>query len=99
MSAVRHVLDGFLDGTVAPGDFVLRYRIGSRMKDETALELWGDGRYAAESTATVGGRRLAYSGELPDEEVRALVGALVDARVWEAQHVIRSRDRRVRRRR
>jgi hypothetical protein len=86
---MRDVLDGFLDGTVAPGDFVLRYRIGSVMTDETALELHGDGRYEAESTATAGGRRLAYRGELPHEEVRALVTALADARVWEAQHVVR----------
>ena len=89
MSAVRDVLDGFLDGTIAPGDFVLRYRIGSAMKDETELELRGDGGYEAESTATAGGRRLTYAGELPVEDVRALVTALVDARVWEAQHVIR----------
>jgi hypothetical protein len=59
------------------------------MTDETALELRGDGRYEAESTATAGGRRLTYTGELPGEEVRALISALVDARVWDAEHVIR----------
>jgi hypothetical protein len=86
---VRDLLNGFLDETIAPADFVLRYRIGSVMTDETALELRGDGHYEAESTATAGGRRLTYTGELPDEEVRALISALVDARVWEAEHVIR----------
>jgi hypothetical protein len=89
MSAAGEVLSGFLDGTIAPADFVLRYRIGGAMTDETALELRGDGRYEAFSTATVGGRRLEYAGELPREDVRALVAALVDARVWEAEHVVR----------
>jgi hypothetical protein len=89
MSALEDALSGFLDGTIAPADFVLRYRIGGAMKDETALELRGDGRYEAFSTATAGGRRLEYEGELSGEEVRALVAALVDARVWEAEHVVR----------
>jgi hypothetical protein len=86
---VQDLLNGFLEGTIAPADFVLRYRIGSAMKDETAFELHGDGRYSAESTATAGGRRLTYAGELGADEVQSLVGALVDARVWETEHVIR----------
>jgi len=86
---VQDLLTGFLDGTIAPGDFVLRYRIGGAMSDVTALELHGDGRYEAESTATAGGRRLTYGGELPAAEVRALVAALVQARVWDSEHVVR----------
>jgi hypothetical protein len=91
MNVARIVLDGFLDGTIAPADFVLRYRIGGAMTDETALELRGDGHYEGFSTATAGGQRLEYAGEVAGEAVRELVTALVDARVWEAEHVVRHR--------
>lgn len=88
---MQELLTGFLDGAIAPADFVLRYRIGSATTDETALELRGDGRYDAVSTATAGGRRLAYSGEVSAADARAVVAALADARVWEAGHVERHR--------
>ena len=86
---MQDLLTGYLDGAIAPADFVLRYRIGSATTDETALELSGDGRYDAFSTATAGGRRLAYSGEISAADARAVIAALADARVWEARHVER----------
>ena len=88
---MEETLTGFLDGAIAPADLVLRYRIGDAMTDETALELRGDGRYDAFSTATAGGRRRDYEGTLPAADVRALIAALAEARVWEARHVKRRR--------
>ena len=88
---MEETLTGFLDGTIAPAELVLRYRIGDAVSERTTLELRGDGRYAAASTATAGGRRLAYAGTLPDADVRALIAALAEARVWEARHVKRRR--------
>jgi hypothetical protein len=88
---MQTLLTGFLDRSIAPADFVLRYRIGDAMTDETALELRGDGRYDAFSTATAGGQRRDYAGEISGDEVRALIAALVHARVWDARHVERMR--------
>lgn len=88
---MEETLTGFLDGAIAPEDLVLRYRIGDAGSDETTLELRGDGRYAAASTATAGGRRLAYAGTLRAADVRALIAALAEARVWEARHIKRRR--------
>jgi hypothetical protein len=85
------MLTGYLDGAIAPADFVLRYRIGDAFTGETALELHGDGDYDAFSTATADGQRLTYEGELPEDDVRTLIAALVDAKVWEARHVTRMR--------
>lgn len=88
---MEETLTGFLDGAIAPEDLVLHYRIGDAVSEETTLELRGDGGYEAISTATAGGRRLVYEGTLPAADVRALIAALAEARVWEAQHVKRRR--------
>jgi hypothetical protein len=81
------LLNGYLDGSVAPGDFVLRYRIGDSFSGETRLDLRGDGTYDASSTATAGRERRSYQGRLPADQVQALARAVRDARVWEARHV------------
>jgi hypothetical protein len=83
----EELLNRYLDGTVAPGDFVLRYQIGDSFSGETRLQLRGDGTYDAFSTATAGRQRRSYSGQLPTDQVQALARALRDARVWEARHV------------
>jgi hypothetical protein len=84
---MEELLSGYLDGSVAPGDFVLRYRIGDSFSGETRLDLRGDGTYDASSTATAGRERHSYRGQLPADQVQALARALRDARVWEARHV------------
>jgi hypothetical protein len=84
---MEDLLAGYMNGTVAPEDLVLRYRIGDSFSGETGLELRGDGTYDAFSTATEGRQRRGYRGRLPAEEVQALVRALQDARVWDARHV------------
>jgi hypothetical protein len=84
---MEELLNGYLDGSVAPGDFVLRYRIGDPFSGETRLDLRGDGTYDASSTATADRERRNYRGQLPADQVQALARALRDARVWEARHV------------
>jgi hypothetical protein len=84
---VEALLNGYLDGTVAPADFVVRYRIGDSFSGETGLDLHGDGTYDAFSTATAGKQRRSYRGQLSIDDVQALVRALHEARIWEARHV------------
>ena len=84
---MEELLNGYLDGSIVPGDFVLRYHIGDSFSGETRLELRGDGAYDASSTATAGRTPRSYSGHIPSDEVEALGRALRDARVWEARHV------------
>ncbi len=81
------LLTGYLDGTIAPADLVVCYRIGDAFSGETGLDLRGDGTYDAFSTATAGRQRRTYRGQLSVDDARALVRALCDARVWEARHV------------
>lgn len=84
---MEDLINGYLDGSVAPAQFLVRYRIGDSFSGETGLDLRGDGTYDAFSTATAGRQRRSYSGRLPTDQVRAVVRALRDAKVWEARHV------------
>ena len=84
---MEELINDYLDGTAAPAQFLVRYRIGDSFSGETGLDLHGDGTYEAFSTATAGRQRRTYSGQLPADQVRALVRALRDAKVWEARHV------------
>jgi hypothetical protein len=87
LTPVEALLNGYLDGTVAPADLVVRYRIGDSFTGETGLDLRGDGTYDAFSTVTAGRQRRSYRGQLPVDDARSLVRALRDARFWEARHV------------
>ena len=80
--SLRAVLEGYLrDG----GALALDYGIGDGFSGRTEVELHGDGAYRAMTTGTPDRRPIEFTGTTDD--VRGVVGALVDARVWEAAHV------------
>jgi hypothetical protein len=87
LTPLEALLNGYLEGTVAPADLVVRYHIGDSFTGETGLDLRGDGSYDAFSTATAGRQRRSYRGQLSVDDARSLVRALRDARIWEARHV------------
>ena len=82
--SLRAALDGYLgDG----GALELEYAIGDAFSGRTELRLSGDGAYRTSSTATANREPLEFTGSVDAGRVRDVVSALVDARVWEAEHV------------
>lgn len=82
--SLRAALEGYLqDG----GELELVYAIGDAFSGRTELRLGGEGAYRASSTATAGREPLEFAGSVEAAEVRDVVAALVDAQVWEADHV------------
>jgi hypothetical protein len=80
-------LQGYLDGTISPGELVIIYHIGDEFSGETDVQLHGDGAYRMWSTVTVGRARRAFTGQVSRSDVRAIVQALLSAQIWDVRHV------------
>src|SRR5262245_45155261 len=86
--SMKDCLQAYLEKRVAAPDFAIHYQIGNSFSGETEFRLRGDGRFELWSTVTGGRQPKAYSGLVGVERIEEVAKVLLDAEVWETQHLL-----------